>query len=262
VEQGDRWERLIAAAGAVGAAVAVLYVIGGASLSLRYQGFELPGQVTAAQTPPEVLLAAGLRTLAIWTLVGVALVLSLRWLPDATGRAVARALRRPAGILAAAAVALVLLMVLRVWWPLAAYAAVLAIVLTSVVWKERPVPRVVAAVAAIALVGVAYEADRLSFYVERTCVTLARGARSVDETRPTVDRPMCGTLVGQHDRGFYLGVPVPAPEEHSKPQKLVFIPAARVRQARSDKRVVRVTRATAANRRARLVSRLGDIRVR
>jgi hypothetical protein len=253
---------VIAAAGAVTAAVALLYVIGGASLSLRYQGFELPGQVTAAQTPREVLLVAGLRTLAIWILVGVALTLALWWLPDAAGRPVARWICRPVGFLAAAAVALVLLFVLSVWWPLAAYAAVLAIVLTSVRWRERRIRRVVATVAAIALVAVAYEADRLSFFVERTCVTLGPGAGSVDETRSTVDSEICGTLVGQQDRGFYLGVPIPREEAHSRPQELLFVPAARVRQAKSDKRVIRVTADTAANRRERLVSRLGDIRVR
>ena len=100
MERGDPWARLIAAAGAVGAAVALVYVIGGASLSLRYEGFGLPGHQAAAQTPREVLLAAGLRTLAVWTLVGAVLVLSLRRLPDATERALAGWLRRPAGILA------------------------------------------------------------------------------------------------------------------------------------------------------------------
>lgn len=63
--------------------------------------------------------------------------------------------------------ALVLLLVLRVWWPLAAYAALLAIVLASVRWREHQLPRLLASVAAVALVGVAYEADRLSYWLRR-----------------------------------------------------------------------------------------------
>jgi hypothetical protein len=259
VERSDPWARLIAAAGAIGAAVTLVYVIGGASLSLRYEGFGLPGQQAAAQTPREVLLAAGLRTLGIWALLGLALVLSLRALPDETERALVGRLRRPTGFLAAAAVALVLLLALKVWWPLATYGAVVAIVLASVHWKARPLARILASALAVALVAVAYEADRITYYVERTCVTPA------STTGQGGDRRMCGALVGQQDRGFYLGVPLEATGEgvsEGLSQDLVFIPAAHVGDARSTKQLARVTESRADARRRWLPARLLDLRVR
>ncbi len=259
MDRSDPWARLIAAAGAVGAAVALVYMVGGASLSLRYEGFGLPGQQAAAQTPREVLLAAGLRTLTIWVLLGVGLVLSLRALPDATERALVERLRRPLGLLAVAVVALLLLVLLEVWWPLATYGALLAIVLASVRWKARPLPRVLASVFAVALVAVAYEADRLTYQVERTCVTVARTAGE------SGDRGVCGTLIGQQDRGFYVGVPLEAPGggvQAARPQRLLFVPAARVSDATSRKQLARVTEDSADSRRRRLLSRLWDVRVR
>ena len=45
-------------------------------------------------------------------------------------------------------------------------------------------------------------------------------------------------------------------------QRLVFVPADQVREATSDKQVVRVTRSHAESRRKRLLSRLWNIRVR
>jgi hypothetical protein len=248
---------LLAAAGAAGAGVALVYVIGGASLSIRYDGFGLPGNQAAAQTPREMLLAAGLRTLVVWTLVGLALVLSLMRVPDATPPALARRLRRRRGPFAAAAVALVLLLVLEVWWPLAAFAALVVIVLVAVRWRERTLARALAGVAAVTLVTVAYEADRLTYVVERTCVTRA----AVGDAVPRA--PVCGTLVAQLDRGFYLGVPLPARgEERTRPQALVFVPADRVQEAVSSKQQVSVTTSQARARRKRLVSRLFNLRVR
>jgi hypothetical protein len=262
VERADPWARLLAAAGAAGAGAALVYVIGGASLSMRYDGFGLPGNQAAAQTPRELLLAAGLRTLVVWTLVGVALVLSLVRVPDATPPALARRLHRRRGPLAAAAVALVLLVVLDVWWPLAAFAALVVIVLVTVRWKGRPLARAVAGVAAVTLVAVAYEADRLTYVVERTCVTRALPAGSAEPSGPALDGPVCGTLVGQQERGFYLGVPLPGPGEHTPPQELVFVPADRVQQAVSRKQEVRVTTSKAEARREQLLSRLFNLRVR
>lgn len=84
----------------------------------------------------------------------------------------------------------------------------------------------------------------------------------MEETGPTVDSRTCGTLVGQQERGFYLGVPVAAPGEHTRPQGLVFVPADQVRQATSHKQRVLVTRIHAEARRKRLISRLWNIRVR
>jgi hypothetical protein len=256
VERPDPWARVLAFAGAAGAAVALIYVIGGASLSIRYDGFGLPGNQSAAQTPREVLLAAGLRTLVVWTLVGAALVLALVRVPDAAPPALTRRLRRRRGPAAVAVVAVVLLLVLRVWWPLAALAALVVIVFVTVRWKERPLARALAGVAAVSLVTVAYEADRLTYMVERTCVT-----RAVADD-PVPGAPVCGTLVAQVDRGFYLGVPLPDPGEHTEPQALVFVPADRVSEATSRKQEVMVTTSHADGRRERLVSRLFGLRVR
>jgi hypothetical protein len=257
VERGDPWSRVIAVAGAAGG-VALLYVIGGASLSIRYDGLGLPGNQAAAQTPREMLLAAGLRTLVVWTLVGAALVLSLVRVPDVTPPAVTRRLRKRRGPAAAAAVAVVLLLVLKVWWPLAAFAALVMIVIVTVRWRERTLARALVGVAAVTLVTVAYEADRLTYVVERTCVTPAVYGDPVPGATP-----VCGTLVAQLDRGFYLGVPLPARgEERTQPQALVFVPADRVQQAVSSKQQVSVTTSQAEARRERLLSRLFDIRVR
>lgn len=257
--QADPWQRLLAAAGAIGSAVALVYVIGAASLSVRYEGFELPGNQSAAQTPREVLLAAGLRTLAVWAVVGVAVVVSLRRLPEATERALARWLRRPAGILASAAVALALILTASVWWPLAAFAALLVVVLTSVRWRDRPLSRLLATVAAVALVALAYEVDRLSYVVERNCVTLSGGTGTADGTDA---RRVCGTLVAQQDRGFYLGVPIAAAGANSPPQRLMFIPTERVREAESVNQLLLVTTERAKGRREPLRSRLVNLRVR
>lgn len=239
-----------------------MYVIGGASLSIRYDGFGLPGNQAAAQSPREVLLAAGLRTLVVWTLVGIAFVLLLRRLPEATPRALSRGLGRPVGVLSAAAVALALLLVLRVWWPIAAYAALLVIVLVSVRRKDDRLTRLFASVAVVVLVAVAYEADRLTYGVERTCVTPARESQSTEAAESTIDSPICGTLVGHQERGFYLGVPIAAPGRNSAPQELAFVPADRVLHATSRKQLLRVTRTYAERRRERLISRLWNLRVR
>ena len=253
MERADFWARVL---GAVGAGAALVYVIGGTSLSMRYAGLGLPGNQAAAQTPREILLAAGLRTLVVWTLVGAALVLALVRVPDHTPPAIARRLRRRRGPVAAAVVALVLLLVLRVWWPLAAFAAVVAIVLVTVRWGDRSFARAVVGVAAVTLVAVAYEADRLTYIVERTCVTRAVAGD------PVPGAPVCGTHVAQLDRGFYLGVSLPPPGAHTAPQELVFIPADRVQEAVSRKQQVMVTTNEAEARREPLLSRLFNLRVR
>jgi hypothetical protein len=257
VERADPWERALTVAGAAGGGVALVYVIGGTSLSMRYAGLGLPGNQAAAQTPREILLAAGLRTLVVWTLVGAALVLSLVRVPDATPPAVTRRLRRPRGPAAVAVVALVLLLVLKVWWPLAAFAALVMIMLVTVRWRKRHVARALVGVAAVTLVAVAYEADRLTYVVERTCVT-----RAVPGD-PVPGAPVCGTLVAQLDRGFYLGVPLPPRgEQRTEPQALVYVPADQVQEAVSSKQQVSVTTSQAEARRERLLSRLFGLRVR
>jgi hypothetical protein len=270
VERNDSWGNVIAAAGAIGAGVALVYVVGGTSLSLRYEGLGLPGQQAAALTPREVLLAAGLRTLALWSVIGVALVLALRALPDAAIETVAGRLRTPSGLLAVAALALALLLILRVWWPLAALGALLAIVLASVYWKPFRVRRFLVSALSIGLVGVAYEADRLTYIVEWTCVRAANssGAAGEDATPAASrevpgERRVCGTLIGQQDRGFYLGVPSTGDSAHGTgPSRLVFIPAGLVEEAYSARRLARVIASRAEARREPLRSRLWDIRVR
>jgi hypothetical protein len=270
VERDDLWARVIAAAGAIGAAVALVYVIGGASLSLRYEGFGLPGQQAAALTPRETLLAAGLRTLAVWAALGVALVVAIRSLPDGTVRAVAGRLRKPSGLLAVAALALALLLLLNVLWPLAAVGALVAIVLASVYWGSRPVRRILVTTLSIGLVAVAYEADRLSYYVESTCVGVARaaGPSGHDAGSRGSDllpgRRICGILIGQQDRGFYLGVPPKARQatEDARPFRLAFIPEARVEEAYSRRQLARVIPSRAEVRRESLLTRLWNIRVR
>jgi hypothetical protein len=257
VDRGDPWARLISAAGAVGASVALIYVIGGASLSLRYEGFGLPGQQSAADTPREVLLAAGLRTLAVWAVLGVVLVLALRALPDPFVEAIADRVKRPSGLLAVGAIALVLVLLLNVLWPVVAFGAVLAIVLASVHWKARPLRRIVVSVLSIGLVAVAYEADRITYEIEWTCVDVVPSAGGTGER-------LCGMLVGQLDRGFYLGVPGGTDRTTDKAgrYRLAFIPAAHVEQAYSRKQLARVITSKADARREPLRSRPWDIRVR
>ena len=257
MDRSDPWARLISAAGAIGASVALIYVIGGASLSLRYEGFGLPGQQAATVTPREVLLAAGLRTLAVWAALGVALVLALRALPDPFVRDVAGRLRRPSGLLAVGAIALALALLLKVLWPLAAFGAVLAIILASVHWKAQPLRRIVVSVLSIGLVAVAYEADRITYEIEWTCVDVAPAAGGTGER-------ICGMLVGQLDRGFYLGVPGATDRTTDKAgrYRLAFIPSGHVEQAYSRKQLARVIASKADARREPLRSRPWDIRVR
>lgn len=245
--QRDPWSNVVAAAGAIGAAVALVYVIGGASLSLRYEGFGLPGNLAATLTPREVLLAAGLRTLFLWTLLGVALVLVLRALPDARIRAFLGRARGRWIVLAVAVPALILVLTVSVWWPLATYGAVLAITLATLYWEPRSPRRLLAYALSVGLVAVAYEADRLSYLVEWTCVDVA-GAQQTS----------CGTLIGQKDDGVYLGVPGAG----QSPPRLAFLPSSRIEEAASEKQLARVIADRAAARREPLRSRLWDIRVR
>jgi hypothetical protein len=267
VERSDAWARIIAAAGAVGAAIALVYVIGGASLSLRYDGFGLPGQQAAALTPREVLLAAGLRTLVVWAGLGFLLVLVVRAFPDAV-RAIVERLRRPSGVAAVVVVVLAMLLLLNVWWPLVAFIAVLTIILASAYWESRPVRRILVSTISIALVAVAYEADRISYQLEWTCVSRSTDQRGSGIARQSAaaeaGRRLCGILIGQQDRGFYLGVPsgVDQTTQETLPYRLVFIPATLVQGAASRKELAQVITSHAEARRESLLSRLSDVRVR
>ena len=237
--------RLTSFAGAAVGAVGLVYVVGALSLSLRYEGFGLPGQQAAAVTPREVLLAAGLRTLLVWVALGVAVALALAASGSRLARAIEHRVRthrgparhrrdRDSAALRPRAV------------PLAAVVAILATSYATVTWPAASARRVLGTALAIGLVAVAYEASRITYYVEWTCVG--------------VNQPVgraCGVLVGQQDRGFYLGVPAGPTGD-----RLLFLPAARVGNASTHKLLARVDRRHSEDRRTTIVSRLTDIRVR
>jgi hypothetical protein len=238
----DPLSRLGAVAGAVLGGVGFIYVVGALSLSLRYSAFGLPGQQAAAVTPREVLLAAGLRTLVIWLAIGAAIALAL----TARDRWLARRIRdvmRTRWARAAIAILAIALLFMRVLWPLAVLVGVLVTTYATVTWDGPSVKRVVVTVLALGLVTVAYEADRISYVVESTCVDVEDPAgRS------------CGVLVGQQDRGFYLGDPGSG--------RLLFLPAGRVASASSRRQPTRASQPARDDRREPVVSRLVGVRVR
>jgi hypothetical protein len=108
--------------------------------------------------------------------------------------------------------------------------------------------RVVAAAAAIAAVALAFEADRLRYQLDVSCVELVDGARGAAP---------CGILVGQNDRGIYVGVPPARAGRYA----LVFVPASQVKTASSHKEPRSVIREFAQVRRRPLVERLLGFRV-
>jgi hypothetical protein len=241
----DPIARLTSIAGAAVGAVGLVYVVGALSLSLRYEGFGLPGQQTAAVTPREVLLAAGLRTLVVWIGLGVAVVLVLTAREQRLARAIQRRLRTPSGLVAVAVLVLALLFV-RVLWPLAVVLAILVTTYATVTWDAVSARRPVVIALAIAVVAVVYEADRITFLVESTCVNVKEPAARA-----------CGLLVGQQDRGFYLGV-----SEGPGVARLVFVPAERVSSSSTRKQKARVAERYSRSRRKSVIARLPGIRVR
>ena len=241
----DPIARLTSIAGAAVGAVGLVYVVGALSLSLRYEGFGLPGQQTAAVTPREVLLAAGLRTLVVWIALGVGVVLVLTARQQRLARAIQRRLRTRSGLVAVVVLVVALLFV-RVLWPLAAVLAILATTYATVTWDATSARRLVVTALAIGVVAVVYEADRITYFVESTCVNVKE---------PT--GRACGLLVGQQDRGFYLGL-----SERSGRARLLFVPAERVSSSSTRKQLARVADRYARSRRQSLVSRVPDIRVR
>jgi hypothetical protein len=245
VERNNPWTTLLSAAGAVGAAVGIVYVIGGVVLSLRYEGFGLSGQQGVALTSREVLFFYGGRSLVIWALLGLLLVLVLWKLPESTVKQIAERLRTPVGLAATAVAVLALMPVLHVWWPLAAIVAVVVILVAVAYWRSRPVALFLISSAAIALVAVAYEADRLKYLVDKSCVALADG-----------DGRECGLLIGQNDRGTYLGQP------SGDAYRLLFIPAERVLEASTEKDDANVTPDRAEARRESPAARVLGIEIR
>lgn len=254
----DPWATLISVAGAAGAAAGIVYLAGGVVLSLRYEGLGLSGQQAVGLTPREVLLFAGARSLLLWWLVGLAVVLLLlRFVPRLGGVGVRRA--PVLAVLIAAVLAGLLL--LRVWWPLATLVALTVLVVAVARWRGRPVLLFVVSAAAISLIAVSVEADRLSYKVDRVCVGLLAGGATAAEPRApapalAVGR-RCGVLVGQSDRGFYVGAIA-----RRGTSQLVFVPADRVAGAASTKVLIRVVPSYASARRERLVSRLLGTEIR
>jgi hypothetical protein len=241
----DPLGRLTSVAGAAVGAVGLVYVVGALSLSMRYEGFGLAGQQAAAVTPREALLAAGLRTLVIWVALGVAVAIALAARGRRIARAIEQRLRTPLGLAAIAALVIALLFA-RVLWPLAAVLAIVVTAYATVHWEAASWRRLLVTALSIGLVAVAYEADRITYYVEWTCVGLKDpGGRA------------CGVLVGEQDRGFYL-----ATAERPAAGRLLFVPASRVASASSRKQLARVTGSRARARRETIVSRVPDIRVR
>jgi hypothetical protein len=241
----DPIARLTSIAGAAVGAVGLVYVVGALSLSLRYEGFGLPGQQTAAVTPREVLLAAGLRTLVVWIALGVGVVLVLTARQQRLARAIQRRLRTRSGLVAVVVLVVALLFV-RVMWPLAVVLAILVTTYATVTWDAASAKRPIVTALAIAVVAVVYEADRITYLVESTCVNVREPAGRA-----------CGLLVGQQDRGFYLGV-----SERPGVARLVFVPAARVSSSSTRKRRARVADRYTRTRRKSVVARLPGIRVR
>jgi hypothetical protein len=258
VAERDPWATLISVAGAAGAAAGIVYLAGGVVLSLRYEGLGLSGQQAVGLTPREVLLFAGARSLLLWWLVGLAVVLLLlRFVPRLGGVRVRRA--PVLAVLIAAVLAGLLL--LRVWWPLATLVALTVLVVAVARWRGRPVLLFVVSAAAISLIAVSVEADRLSYKVDRVCVGLLAGGATAAEPRApapalAVGR-RCGVLVGQSDRGFYVGAIA-----RRGTSQLVFVPADRVAGAASTKVLIRVVPSYASARRERLVSRLLGTEIR
>jgi len=242
----DPFNRLVNLAAAAVGAVGFVYIIGAASLSLRYDGLGLSGQVAAAMTPREVLLAAGLRTLLAWSLVGVliAAVLNIRrrWL----ARAIIGLLRQWRSWVVLAVIVGALLLLSRVVWIPVAVISVLAVAYATVRWHAAPARRLGVTVLAIGVFAIAYEADRLEFYVESTCV-YREGMTKV-----------CGRLVGQQDRGIYLAVP----DKDGPAAELHFIPATVVTRVRATKVTAEVDDAHRESRRKRIIERIPAIEIR
>jgi hypothetical protein len=262
VDRSSPWGSLVNAAGAAGAAIGLVYGIGGVVLSFRYDGFGLTGQQAVAYTSREVLLFHGARSLFLWALLGAALVFSLRALPEGTPKAIEARLWTRWGLIVVA-LAFALFLVLRTVWPLAALGAILAILLFEARWTGRPLARFLASALAVAVVAAAYEADRITYQLDWTCVDVAADAEGGRASERS-----CGILIGQTDRGYYIGQPrsssslSKAPFEPASRYRLVFIPADRVAGSYAGKQKARVIRAQADSRREWLPARLGDIEIR
>jgi hypothetical protein len=214
-------------------------------LGFRYQGFGLPGQAVTI-TPREQLLIRGGVAMVVWTALGVLLVFALELIHRRMADSSPSPRLRRVVDLGFGAAAVVSLLLLRVWWPLLALGAVV-LVAASIRWRSRPVVRFLVCALAVGVVAVAYEADRLRFIVEQTCVDTRNRQGSE-----------CGLLIGQTDRGIYLG----RLATDDRPSELVFVPAPRVERASTVKRDARVIAPEARARRRPIRSRLLSLDIR
>lgn len=265
------WTTILSVAGAAGAAVALVYLVGGMVMSMRYDAFGLTGQQAIAYTPREVLLVAGVRSLTLWAILGVLAGLAVGRLPDRVGYGAVGWLYRPSGLAVLAVVVVALLFLLDVWWPLAALGALLVVVTTTVRWRNHPTRRFLVSAAVIAVVAAAYESDRISYLIDWTCVEVSGGSGLKDGSAQFGLHPLgrgslraCGVLIGQDDHGYYIGSQGTwrNPQPGGPRYRLLFIPEDRVLTAYAQKESLRAIDARVDDRRKPLRLRLWDIRVR
>jgi hypothetical protein len=220
----------------------------------RYDGFGISAQAVTV-TPREQLLVRGGVALVVWTILGLVLA-GVLWMigrPGSTAESASAQADKQrvgggsraggvvaSGLVLAIAVLVLLLMFLRVWWPLFALMASM-VVLVAIRWEAGIARRFLVCALAVGMVAIAYEAGRLTFVVERTCVQVSKPQGRT-----------CGILIGQTDRGMYLGKIMRRGHESA----LVFIPARRVRSARTTKLATTVTPNAADTRRKQLLSRV------
>lgn len=208
----------VLAAALAGGFAAFAYFVGAAVLTFRYDGFGLPGQQLVGVTPREQLLVRGTVTLLLWTAIGSVFfglaAVAERKIQDRDNRR--RALTAMGGL---AAVALIILIfAAHVFWPLLMVVAVMLFMALPFLGAAHGVARVAICVVAIGLVALSYESDRLHYGIEWSVARL----RAPDEVAE-------GVLIGQNDRGLYLGV-------EGRPGRrltVLFIPSGRVVSLRS-----------------------------
>ena len=289
MEEGGGWRSVLNVVGTLGGAVGLVYVVGGGALSLRYEAFGLSGQRSVPLLQREYAFYAGLRSLVIWGLIGVAVFYSLSTAAQRIrGEPLAR-LKTMRGRVAAAAVVaaliVLLLFTLRVWWPLAAVLGLLAALAAQLYWQARRVARVAVAVAAIVLIAVTYEADRITYRLERVYVALAGDVKPRDVTvvpqqagradktprtalyledgktqplcTPRADL-LCGILIAQTGSGIYLGSPDGASGRGPYPGAVVFLPDRNIASFSVEKIQARAAPLVVKRRRKTLSKRIWD----
>jgi hypothetical protein len=248
-----------------GGAAALAYCVGAAVLTFRYDGFGMPGQQLVGVTPREQLLIRGGVTLLVGTLAGALLVaigwvaaaLAARRLPDEApgrvGHSALAARRLPdeaparvghSALAAVIAAELVLLATAHVFWPMWLVVALAVYVWMAVRHPEQIVGRAIVGAVAIAVVTLSYESNRLRYGIE--------DARVITRS-PRVD--VKGILIGQNDRGVYLGVDR---RRGGGLLTVVFVPPNRVVEMHTTSRTAIVDRPSQRARREPVRERVWD----